>query len=425
MATIIRTANYIMSSVSNNNNKFWNAELYDDGTVVTKWGRIGDIGDQKTFPGAGDSFFDSKCREKSRKGYQLAQTLANTANLKKPLGNQAILATLDHTKYTPEISSFLKVIVDQNRHSILADTTLSYNESTGLFSTPLGIVTSNALDEAEKLLVKLQTAIGRFDPRLGGNSGIDSNLDGLRSQYLMLIPQVTPRKREDIQKYLTTMDELIKQQGIIDSLRASLISATTTPNASNPVENVFTFDIDTVADIAPFDKLFRSTLNAQHATRSFKMVRVFAVKHPAMQSKFEMVKDKYGNVRRLWHGTSTSNLLSILHKGFYIPKGNQVVNGSMFGVGAYFADQSTKSLNYAAGYWGGNRVKNCYMFLADVALGKMYTPQGSNRPYSYPVTGHHSTYAKAGISGVLNNEFVVYDTEQINPVYLCEFEDKR
>ena len=39
----------------------------------------------------------------------------------------------------------------------------------------------------------------------------------------------------------------------------------------------------------------------------------------------------------------------------------------------YFANSSTKSLNYAYGYWDGKRDNNCFMFLCDVAMGKHYT----------------------------------------------------
>lgn len=142
-----------------------------------------------------------------------------------------------------------------------------------------------------------------------------------------------------------------------------------------------------------------------------------------MHREFEESGSKVGNVKELWHGTKASNLLSILKKGFFIPPTNvPYVTGRMFGNGVYFSDQSTKSLNYAYGYWDGNRQDNCFMFLCNVAMGKEYTPSGPST--QLPAPGYDSTFAKAGKSGVGNNEMIVYRTSQIDPRYLIEFSPK-
>ena len=69
MATLVREAKYIKSDVRKNNNKFWYIYQYDDNTIETHWGRVGDDGQRKTkpFPSehAASSFFDRKCKEKS------------------------------------------------------------------------------------------------------------------------------------------------------------------------------------------------------------------------------------------------------------------------------------------------------------------------------------------------------------------------
>ena len=91
----------------------------------------------------------------------------------------------------------------------------------------------------------------------------------------------------------------------------------------------------------------------------------------------------------------------------------------MFGNGVYFSDQSTKSLNYAYGYWDGKHENNCFMLLNDVAMGKSFTPSGPSS--NLPKLGSDSTFAQVEKSGVLNNEMIVYKTSQINPKYLVEF----
>jgi poly [ADP-ribose] polymerase len=93
----------------------------------------------------------------------------------------------------------------------------------------------------------------------------------------------------------------------------------------------------------------------------------------------------------------------------------------MFGDGLYFSDQSTKALNYATNFWrGGGSTRRIFMFLADVAMGKAYTPSGWGR--DFPRKGYDSTFAKGGKSSVSNNEMIVYKTNQANLKYLIEFE---
>jgi poly [ADP-ribose] polymerase len=109
-----------------------------------------------------------------------------------------------------------------------------------------------------------------------------------------------------------------------------------------------------------------------------------------------------------------------LKNGYIIPKasGSIAITGRMFGDGIYFSDQSTKSLNYASGYWGGGRSQRCFMIFNDVAMGREHIPRSSIR--SIP-RGYDSCFAKAGQSGVMNNEMIVYRTSQVKPTFLCEF----
>ena len=76
MATPIRVEKRIMTDcVEENHNKFWTGELYSDGMVITRWGRVGDSGQSKEFPGAGVSFLEKKLREKEGKGYRVIESI--------------------------------------------------------------------------------------------------------------------------------------------------------------------------------------------------------------------------------------------------------------------------------------------------------------------------------------------------------------
>ena len=54
-----------------------------------------------------------------------------------------------------------------------------------------------------------------------------------------------------------------------------------------------------------------------------------------------------------------------------------------------------------------------------VAAGASDVPGGPAQ--DLPKRGYDSTFAKAGESGVMNNEMIVYQTCQINPRFLVEF----
>jgi len=117
------------------------------------------------------------------------------------------------------------------------------------------------------------------------------------------------------------------------------------------------------------------------------------------------------NVWLCWHGTRSANLVGITRRGLLIRPTGAVHTGSMMGDGKYFAWQSSKSLNYCdGGYWtGGHSGKARYMFLLDVAMGRMYHQQTSHF-FKAPPRGYHSVYGKAGRS-LRNDEMITYDFE--------------
>lgn len=172
-------------------------------------------------------------------------------------------------------------------------------------------------------------------------------------------------------------------------------------------------------------RFFAENVNKGHTSAGLRIKNIYTVEIPAMKAAFEADGKKVGNIKQLWHGTRTFNVLSILKSGLVVPKSAPgstfAITGRMFGDGLYFSDQSTKSLNYSQGFWDRTspRDNKCFMFLADVAMGKEYTP---SRPEQHIPRGYDSMLAKAGKSGVLNNEMVVYRLGQANLRYLIEFE---
>lgn len=420
--SVVKEARYVLTNISNNNNKFWNIRLYTDGSCETHWGRVGEEGQRKLFAAYSEAAFESKCREKAAKGYKPQKTLANTATASESMGKQK-LAEVAAAQIETDSAETLKLVTylaQVNVHRILQATTLQYDESRGTFSTPLGIVTGEAITEARDLLSR----IGQF---VSAGNYEDATLIGLLNDYLMLVPQNIGRGKPDPKALFPDLEAVQKQNGILDSLEASLqvvLTADTNGESETPeVPKLFEAKLTLVEDAGEITRIrnkYRATHQAQHACRHLDVKRVFRVEIGSMHRSFQEKGRQFGNVQELWHGTRASNLLSILKSGFEIPPSNAPhCTGRMFGNGVYFSDQSTKSLNYAYGYWSGSRDETCYMFLVDVAMGKSYVPPGPSQ--ALPLAGYDSTFAQAAKSGVQNNEMIVYRTEQINPTFLIEF----
>ncbi len=132
----------------------------------------------------------------------------------------------------------------------------------------------------------------------------------------------------------------------------------------------------------------------------------------------------------LFHGTKSVCIAGILNESLRLPKqlSNISITGRMFStnMGIYIADDFKKSIGYTSykgSYWnrGSGNIKNrgAFIFICDVVLGNMFIPSGP-KAFLNPPTGYDSIFGKAGNSGVMNNEFVVFDSNHINLRYLLE-----
>jgi poly [ADP-ribose] polymerase len=427
MPTTLREARYIKADVKQNNNKFWYITENDNATCVVQFGRVGGNGATKThaFPSQPHAmrFYESKCREKEgdRKGYRKLQVIDSVNGVSADsVANHKLekIAAEQIQSDCPRTRELIRFLTQANVHNILSATTMQYDVDKGLFRTPCGIVTKAGIDQARQLLSQISDFVARRALRGKAYAQI-------LNDYLMLIPQKVGRQL-DPQTLYPDLDAVHKQNAILDSLEASLQTALAKPEDEDESTPTKLFEVklhlvQRTKEIARIDQKYRATLQKMHACAHLNVRTVYEVEIASMACPFREKGRALGNVKELWHGTRASNLLSILKSGFVIPPSNApFCTGRMFGNGVYFSDQSTKSLNYAYGYWGGGRRDdNCFMFLAEVALGKSYVPDSPGG--RLPMPGFDSTFAQAGKSGVVNNEMIVYETSQINPRFLVEF----
>jgi poly [ADP-ribose] polymerase len=443
---VVEEVRLISTNLDKNSNKYWHGQIIKSGgqyEFQVHFGRVGYEGTPKTVHtgdlGSCQRKLNSKAASK-KKGktdkatgkkhsvYVEQKTLGGTSKAKATAVKGATLkkVAIEQIKTNdPEVTKLVKTLAETNVHNILKATTLEYDDTTGQFATPLGIVTQDAIDEARKLLGKIGGFIAKDT---FGNKAVSDSL----AEYLQLIPtkvKLGRKTREQfVREVLPNLNAVQAQNSILDSLQASLeIVLTSKPKAAKKKDTKQPKLFDVSLHLVKSRKLFGEIVKKYNKTRKnmhqchhLDVKKVFKVEIGHMAAAFAKRGAKMANIWQLWHGTQVSNLLSILHKGFFIPPAQaKQCTGRMYGDGIYGSDISTKALNYAYGYWSGGRNDNCYMFLVDFAMGKYYTPRGATGRLPRP--GYDSTYAKEGVSGVYNNEMIVYNTNQINPVYLVLF----
>ena len=429
MSSLVKESKFILSNIGNNNNKFWYIELYDDASTITRNGRVGAKG--QTHPKshssqyAAERFWDTKIAEKERKGYTPLNVIGTVNGSAPVVSNIGAIAQSQIKTNDSLVSKLIAYFTKVNAHNITSATggSITFSDTTGMFSTPLGIVTQSNINEANRLLVNIGDMVVSSD--------FSYHMVRLTNEYMMLIPQNIGMRRVSISDFWGSVASVQRQKAIVDSLQASLAQATSAPTQtpSAPTETVFDVQLDLVTKdsvINTIKRLYDGSKNQSHNCSHLSVKKVYSVAISSEDAAFKSKGKGIGNIQRLWHGTRASNVLSILKGGLVIPPSSSShCTGRMYGNGLYFSDQSTKSLNYSHGVtWGNGRADNhCFMFLADVSMGKAFIPTGFRGSSFKPPVGFDSTFAKGNHSGVRNNEMIVYTTHQANLKYLVEFSD--
>ncbi len=415
-----------------NSNKVWIGIAYSDGGFETRFGRVRDeanlVSSRKKFTSqhAAENELERKRREKLRKGYKDTVVLDNTvqtAIVKNKKDKLSKIAADEIEGSSDRVTSeLIKYLAEINIHHITRSTSIKYNTKTGAFSTPLGVLTPDAVSAARDLLTELR----RLDTLKRKQKS--KRAETVR-EYFYLVPKDFGVKIPPVETLIATEEQFQEEAAILDALE----SAISTDKPQTARQKLFECRLVKILHYTDegremFRKvrdLYFKTRNVRHhpVAAGLQMTRLYEVEIGEMKRSFDRAAANLGNVRDdLWHGTRASNLLSILKHGLVIPPSNSAhCTGRMFGNGIYTSLQSTKALNYATSFWNRSGIRNqrTFMFLCDVALGKVHKPRTFGG--GYPVRGSQTTWVEPGQGGLLNHECIVYDTSQINLRYLAEF----
>jgi hypothetical protein len=402
-----------------NNNKYWLGKQFDDGNWSAEWGRVGCANpDSDTWSDSKKSM-DSVVRSKIKKGYTEAKTIGevtaaqSSGAVVKNSDLHSIAKTQLIKSSNPTLEKLIKRFVDANVHKITSSTQITYNSSTGLFATPLGIVTMEGLTEARDLLAEIAPLVRK------GKFGNDT--DALLCKYLRIIPQSLGMKRFTTQTVIPDDNAIQKQNDLIDSLessyQATLSAPTPKADGKKAAEQVFKVDMDVLTDFterARLENYFEKSKKRMHGYDNIRVKEIFKITLHDMANAFEKHTKP---VQEVFHGTSQANCLSILKSGLKVsPPSTAAIAGKMFGNGIYGAINSTKSLGYTYGRWGqGGTGDAGWLFICDFAMGNTFVTHNSCNQ----LCNHDSVWAKAG-SNLHNDELIVYRNSQVNIKYLLE-----
>ena len=428
-----------------NANRFWNIKLYSDDTVVVCFGRQGYPGKYTVHePSKGgrskfEALIKSKTRATSdRPAYTrniVLDTVKSGSTPAVPIQRQRLATIVQQQiqtgcKVTAELINYC---MEVNIHDIVSfsNGAISYDTSSQKFRTTQGVIDISQVEEARRYLADLRGYV--VAKEWGNQDCIDA-----MNRYLSLVPQNFGMKRTEPRDFLPNMEAVKRQNELLDGLEASfnevVASAGKTSQTAAPAPmKIFNVSITRLDDPKlrkEIEEFYKKTQKQQHQTCGWKIKEIYKVDMPTIREAFEKVSPKVGNVQKLWHGTKACNLLSILKRGLIIPPyDTSLCAGRLFGNGVYGTDISSKASQYAAGVAPGQSRAyhdRYFMFVATFALGKQWIAVNTDDE-DYPMSGYDSTFVKGGHTRygsfqMMNNEMIVYRTNQVDLMTLVELE---
>lgn len=444
MSAVVLEKHLVNVESGTNANKFYQATLLADGSIQTRWGRVGAAGQSQVKQG-GRSAFDSLIRAKSRKGYTEVDVLAPSTTMKSGGENSRLRETAAASLIAaanPQLTDLVDRLVAANKHNLMeASGGLITVDVSGQVTTPLGIISARSLADARRILTQMSSMSG------------GSQRTKLTEEYLRLVPQKVSVSagRGWAGTWLDTMTSVKTQAELLDALDASVSYADQTRrNAEDaaskaegkaPVQSdFFRYKVDLVDpgsdEYQSVIARYQDTVQDVHQwAKARKLKRVYRLEDTQRAPEIADAHERVRNVRRLWHGTGAANVLSIMQKGLFVPptRGSGIhIAGRMFGDGIYLSRSASKSLGYSVGVWGGGRSGGTFMFLTETAMGNELRPSGPHYDQSLPRRArteknsrgraYDSINVNAGTGGVRNHEAVVWEADQVKLSWLVEFD---
>lgn len=452
---VVASATLNKTDLAGGNNKFYQIEAHKskDGKkfrLFSCYGRVGAPGMQEErVPEQNEpsllAAFESLKAEKTSKSKGYVEVKMATTKVGSSVGNAQILSddvkkdkvTAEGEKPVSKLSLHRSVekLVDrlyaEAGHAVKQQLSGSLNST---MENPLGTLTLTQINHGRSVLQDIQKLIAD-KPKLKGT--INADLIDLSNAFYSAIPQKIPHRpkpslgQKALDEWLKTivlndekrLDDKEEMLGLLSDVQGMVkgFASTDIEKKYSEIGCEYTH-LDKSDD--RFKRVEKYMLESRSDRHSWKasVENIWTVSVKGQKEKHVDQMKKVGNIKPLFHGSGPQNILGICKHGLLMRPPGVYITGSMFGNGLYFADQSSKSEQYAFGRYGGGsgRGETFFMFVADVALGNIKQYEDAQSHLTKAPSGYHSVQGKKG-RYLVHNEFIIYELHQHILQYLIEF----
>ncbi|MBV9849863.1 MAG: WGR domain-containing protein [Armatimonadetes bacterium] len=411
---IIKNAVLSRTSLEANNNKFYVLEVHEEGgqyRLFTNYGRVGTDGVKEgRFGDSREEIlaeFERIYKEKTgpRKGYvpvEVEKATVGSRVLRTETEQIFQAKRSGKSSLHCDIVNFVEHIYDESKSELVRR-----------IETPLGSLSKSQIERGADKLRELRFALARDH---------QDKIVPLTGQYYSLIPHRLGRWTDIADVAINSIEKADAEEELLQLMRDVYHVQNDLEAEVDRKYRALGASLEVVErDDPQYRRIERKVLDTQsrHHYLKSKVNRVFRACLPDERARFETDGRPCGNVHKLFHGTKNCNMVGILSRGLLIAPKSAPVTGYMFGKGIYFADQSSKSAQYSL-MWANNRRPFGYLFLADVALGKVKKETGPLYREEAP-HGYHSVQGCKG-QCLVHNEFIIYQTAQCTLRYIAEIQ---
>ena len=403
------------ASLGENSNKFYRLELQEGGPgsqhpyrIYTEYGRLGKTPRKEnrfyTDLSSAEADFRSILSQKRSKGYEPVQ-VDDGANSSQTITLQ---------------SKTKKEDLNQINDNVLRLIGKLYKEATSYIvsaiSTPLGKLNPDQIKRGLEILQKIEQMLDD-----GLKSG--GEFDRLSNQFYSVIPVIFGTKVDYKKFIINDYIKLNERKDLLGVMSSVVQAQNTLEKTLDEKYKSLKIKLKSLSSrTKEYKRICDSIKNSQGHNHHFKIdvQEIFQIEDMVGHDTFNPYQV---GVKELFHGSRNENILSIMQNSLKIKPASAVHTGSMFGSGIYFANSASKSANYCWGFDSRSRQDTYYLFVCDVATGKI-KEYGDAQPYltSAP-KGYNSVMGKKGRS-LIHDEFIVYHESQVKLKYIVEFAKK-
>jgi ankyrin repeat protein/predicted DNA-binding WGR domain protein len=442
-----------------------NRDVY---VVFTRWGRIGETGAFQRTPFANldeaEKEFKSIFKNKSGNewGNEFKRVKGKYMLMKferKTVINKDYIKPFDfeNAPKSQLQEEFLNAMKEFSKDSVYKECLTRYSTDSNRIN--FSNISSEQVEEAEEILSDIFRLVKELEKKLKDSEAIltiKEKICDLSNHYYELIPSshygesmVPPiQQRYLVQQEAEKLDSL-RNIEIASKLILGALKNQQTIHPCDYIYRCLNTSIKLVSKDSPQFRFVKEYFNNGQPGQ-YKIKNLFKVTRKGEKERMKKY-EKIRNRKLLWHGSPTSNFLGILSTGMKISPVCEAQHGRMLGNGLYFADKSSKSLNYAYSYYDQGKYK--FLLLCEIVLGKVQACY--NHTQNVLKSGYHSIMACANLvpdpnksvyltSGVEiplgnyiqakkpnkdyfsygENEYVVFKEEQVRIRYLLQVKQR-